>query len=120
VDSMGAGVWASVSPPAAPTGTTVGLEGVDCQPSGVCVAAGVLTMSDDSVQGVVDAGTTSSLTISVEAPFPNSVQGSPDIGGLRGISCPRDGSCVAAGQEALLDGHISVYDLPVISTVATN
>ena len=120
VASLGTGVWVSEGPPAAPSGTTAGLVGVACRPSGVCVAAGVLTFPDGSVQGAVDAGTTSSLTIGVEAQFPKSVQGAPDTGGLQGISCPPSGSCVAAGQEALLDGHISVYDLPVITTIASN
>jgi hypothetical protein len=120
VDSLGPSGWSSTTPPAPPAGDTAGLQAVGCQPSGQCVASGGLTLSDGSVEGAVDAGTAASLTSIVPVTLPVSPGGPPDIGGLHGISCPPGGSCVAAGDEALLDGHISVFDHPVITTISSS
>jgi hypothetical protein len=62
-------------------------------------------------------GTTSSLTSVAVATFPTNGQGPPDIGGLSGVSCPPSGACIAVGEEILLDGHDTVYDNPIITTI---
>lgn len=117
-DSGGHWTASTVTPPPM-ADDSIALFGISCPPSGACEAVGAY----DDISGVQDpwavqvTGGVAGTGVDVTLPSDLDTTASPGAAGLKGVSCPSAGSCIAVGGYTATTNPLQAVAVPITAGV---
>jgi hypothetical protein len=110
------GKWnASTVTPPSMASDSIALLGISCPPTGACEAVGAYDDASNVQHpwAVQVAGGVAGTGVDVTLPSDFDKSASPQAAGLKGISCPSSGSCVAVGGYTATTNPLQAIAVPI-------